>query len=73
MRRKGTIMATDRDYISCIFIRDFNVIGVLYKTRLELYDFNTLKCIDSERIHDMFEKILMMKYDEYNGLTIFMR
>ena len=76
MKRKGTIVTTDRNslpYDSCIYIKEFNVVGVLYKTRLDLYDFTTLKCIDSEKIHNKYEKELVMKYDEYNGLTIFIK
>ena len=50
MRRKGVLaVKTDRNqlqYDSCIFIKDFNVIGILYKTQLDLYDFNTLNFID---------------------------
>ena len=50
MKRKGTIVTTDRnklEYDSCIYIKEFNVVGVLYRTRLDLYDFTTLKFIDS--------------------------
>ena len=46
MKIKGQIKITDRDglkYENCIFIKEFNVVGVLYKTRLDLYDFTTLK------------------------------
>ena len=41
MKMKGTIVITYRVYLydSCIFIRDFDVVGLLYKTRLDLYDF----------------------------------
>ena len=75
MKRKGTLVTTDSKlpYVSCIYIREFNVVGVLYRTRLDLYDFTTLKCIDSEKIHNKYESELVMKYDEYNGLTIFIR
>ena len=56
MKTKGPIkLYTDRSlfqYSSCIFIRDFNVIGVLYSSKLDLYDFTTLKCINSEEIPD---------------------
>ena len=76
MKRKGTLVTTDRNqlrYDSCIFIRDYNVVGVLYKTRLDLYDFTTLKCIDSQDINNEYERELVMKHDEHNGLTIFIK
>ena len=58
MKIKGTVGITDRVYLydSCIFIRDFNVVGVLYKNRLDIYDFTTLKCIDSQEIHNLYDK-----------------
>ena len=49
MKRKGTIVTTDRNqvyYYGYILIWHYNVFGVLYKTRLDLYDFTTLKFID---------------------------
>ena len=74
MKRKGFIEGRSHLlYESCIYIKDFNIIGVLYNTELDLYDFRTLKCINSSQINNKGNKDLVMKYDEYNGLTIFIR
>ena len=55
MKIKGTVEIPDRDelkYENCIYIKEFNFV-VLYKTRLGLYDFTTLKCIGTEEIHNL--------------------
>ena len=51
-------------YHRCIFIKEFNVIAVLLKSRLDLYDFTTLKCISREYIKNKHKRVLVMKYDE---------
>ena len=54
MKRIGTIVTIERNqvYGGCILLRDYNLVGVLYKTQLDLYDFITLKFFDSLSINN---------------------
>ena len=57
MKIKGVVQTKNNNYKldSCLFIKDFNILAVMYSNRLDLYDFNNLKYIGSENINYGYE------------------
>ena len=58
MKSKGVINTKNRDkniFDSCLFIKDYNIIAIMYSKQLDLFDFNSLKCIGSEKIDQGYE------------------
>ena len=57
MKIKGILQTKNNShkFDSCLFIKDLNIIAVMYYNRLDLYDFNLLKYIGSEKIQYGYE------------------
>ena len=57
MKIKGVLQTKNNSYKfdSCLFIKDLNIIAVMYHNRLDPYDFNLLKYIGSEKIQYGYE------------------